>query len=63
MKIFAEHFGVVKTPWVCFVAESLDEKKELDDLYLSLDYDDYPVDIFAQWEQNGYKLMVQVGVP
>lgn len=61
MKIFIEHRGSKRRLWLCLLAKSADEKRELEKLYCDAqenrgDYA-YGTDTNIEWEQNNFKLM------
>ena len=62
MKIFIEHRGSARHPWLCLLAESADEKRELEELYFQGSGNDYAIDNTIEWQQNGYKLMFMLEV-
>lgn len=59
MKIFIEHRGSARHPWLCLLAESIDEKRELEKLYWAAQSEDdgYVIENNIEWQQNDYKLM------
>ena len=58
MKIFIEHLGSKRHPWLCLLAETHDEKAELEKLYRgAYDDDDGSFENAIEWQQNNFKLM------
>lgn len=64
MKIFIEHRGSPGHPWLCLLAESVDEKRELEELYWQLQPNDYHyvIENNLEWQQQNYKLMFMLQV-
>ena len=64
MKIFIEHRGSSWHPWFCLLAESANEKLELEKLYRQAQSEDdwYVIDNNIEWQQQGYKLMFMLEV-
>ena len=62
MKIFIEYRGSSGDPWLCLLAETLDEKRQLEELYLQASGNDYAIDNSIEWQQQGHKLMFMLEV-
>ena len=62
MNIFIEHRGSSGHPWLCLLAETLDEKRKLEELYLQGSGNDYAIDNSIEWQQQGHKLMFMLEV-
>ena len=62
MKTFIEHRGSARHPWLCLLAESADEKLELEELYWQGNGNDYAIDDSIEWQQHGFKLMFMLDV-
>jgi len=57
MKIFVEHRGSKRHPWLCLLAESADEKTELENLFWDAKDDDRGYEGNVEWQQHNFKLM------
>lgn len=59
MKVFIEHRGSKRHPWICLLAETSDEKIVLEKLYWEAQSEDggYVIENNLEWQQNGFKLM------
>ena len=62
MKTFIEHRGSAQHPWLCLLAESADERLELEELYWQGSGNDYAIDNSIEWQQQGFKLMFMLDV-
>lgn len=64
MKIFIEHRGSSRHPWLCLLAEGVDEKLELEELYWQAQPEDdgYVIENNLEWQQQNYKLMFMLEV-
>lgn len=62
MKIFVEYRGSKRQPWICFLAESSLEKRELEKLHHDAqpDNDWAYTDTYIEWQQQGFKLMLML---
>ena len=64
LQIFIEHRGSSRHPWLCCLAESADEKRELEKLYWQLQPNDYHyvIENNIEWQQQNFKLMFMLEV-
>jgi len=58
MKIFIEHRGSNRHPWLCLLAENIDEKRELENLFWDVKDDNRGFEKNAEWQQQDFKLML-----
>ena len=64
VKIFIEHRGSSRHPWLCCLAESAYEKGILEQLYRDAQSEDdcYVIDNNIEWQQQNFKLMFMLDI-